>query len=100
MLNVNAGCFDRSVIGPEKFAVYVLCTCDNVTQVVDTYFEISIDDAFNAFKDRVDGFLANSDADLADLDAFTEIEPGCNMAIFSVVHKSGVKYQLNFVEII
>ena len=100
MLNANAVCFDRSVIGPGKFAVYVLCTCDNVTQVVDTYFKISIENAFNAFKARVDGFLTNTKSDLTDFDAFTEIEPGCNMAIFSVVHKSGVKYQLNFVEII
>jgi hypothetical protein len=100
MLNVNAECFDRSVIGFGKFAVHVLCTHDNVTQVVDTYLKISVEDAFNAFKDRVDGFLLNSKADLSDFDAFTEVEPGCNMAIFSVVHKSGVKYQLNFVEVI
>ena len=101
MLNINAECFDRTVISSvNKFAVHVLCISDCVATVVDSYHSITVEEAFIAFKERVDGFLMNSKSDLSDFDCFTEVEPGCNMAIFTVRHQTGVVYQLNFVELV
>jgi hypothetical protein len=97
MLNLSS--FNKSVIPTTKLAAHVLWQNeDGIIEVVDTFLPSNLDDGFEALKHRVDSYIEAAGLTLADFDTFTESEPGCNSAIFTVRFLK-TKYQLNFVEI-
>ena len=99
MLNLDV--FDRSEIPAVKLAGHVLWLNEDTTvEVVDSFMPCTdIDEVMEAFKYRVDSYMSNAKLTLADFDAFTITDPGCNAAIFKVQFIK-TAYQLNFVEII